>query len=400
MSENDFRLECFSKAEAELLAVVQWMENCKKTQVLESKNHNGFDKMTLIGIAFQVNANTCKLGLMYASLSSLTKAYNRQFASFLGKDRLNKVLGYFEEMKNTMFTSQSENECQDKDKKENEMENENKSLDSHQSHLFSMIEHTNNFSDTEVAHELTLSISQFRKALLANLMVCKRITQEEQDNLDSLDALEMIYQQSLQETWENVKDFSCAFHEEDFKEEMAVTKEIADGDSSILQRYYHQWTPQQFTRHAIAVHLLRIQQQRLASANDARSLFPDDPAKEKNAIKVARELEHIILKTRKVNHSDNRQFATRCIVFLKEELEYEGTMSSFLAFLTVHYQGKLCFPDLSAFSVDNKKMFQLERQKNTADGMLKLKALNRMAFEQAARVRQLLAVPNSIRISA
>jgi len=400
MSENDFKLECFSKAEAELLAVVQWMENCKKTQVLESKNRKGFDKMTMIGIAFQVNANTCKLGLMYAFLSSLSKAYNRQFASFLGKDRLNKVLGYFEEMKNTLLSNQSENECQDKDKKEKEDEKQNESINSHQSQLFSMIEHIDNFSDTEVAHELALSISLFRKALLANTTVCKRIIQEEQDSINTLDALEMIYQQSLQETWENVKDFSCAFHEEDFKEEMAVAKEIADGGSSVLLRYYHQWTPQQFTRHAIAVHLLKVQQQRLACVNDAHSLFPDDPTKEKNAIKVARELEHIILKTRKVNHSDNRQFATRCIVYLKEELEYEGTMSSFLAFLTCHYQGKLCFPDLSAFSVDNKKMFLLERQKNTVDGMLKLKELNRMAFEQAARVRQLLAVPSSIRISA
>lgn len=385
MSENDFRLEGFNKAEAELLTVVQWVEDCKKAHVLENMNIKRFGKMAMIDIAFHVKANTCKLGLMFASLSTLAKAYNQQFAAFVSKDRIAKVLYYFETMKNTMFPHQDES------KNENVNESEN---------LFSVIEHIDNFSDAEIANELAQSIRQFRKILLASTMVCQRIIQEEQDCLGNLDALQMMYHQSLHAAWNQMKDFANAFHEEDFKAEMLVAQKITDGGPAALQDFYHVWTPQQFTRHVIAMHLLKEQQLRLSLPSDAHSLFPDNPTKEKNAVKVARELDRIILKTRKVNHSDNRQFATRCIVYLKEQLEYEGTMSSFLAFLTSHYQGKLCFPDLSAFSVDNKKMFMLERQKDTVDGMLKLKQLGKMAYEQATRVRQLLAVPNSIRISA
>lgn len=106
MPENDFRLEGFNKAETELLSAVQWMEDCKKAKVFENMSGKLFGKMAMIDIAFHVKANTCKLGLMFASLSTLAKTYNRQFASFMGKEKLAKVLCYFEEM--NQFIKKSE----------------------------------------------------------------------------------------------------------------------------------------------------------------------------------------------------------------------------------------------------------------------------------------------------
>lgn len=401
MSENDLRLECFNKAEAELLTVIQWMEDCKKVHVWQDMNRKRFDKMTMIDIAFHVKANINKMGMMYSSLFMLSKTYNQQFASFIRKDRLAKVLSDFEEIKDTMQDFQGNiNGSPKENEAENEIECNAETPSIFDKNIFTVIEKIDNYTETEISKGLVQLISQFHKVLLASLMMCKTIIQEEQGNTSTVDTLQAIYQQSLHEVWETVKDFACAFHEEDFKTEMATAKKIADGDASVLQDSYHNWTPQLFTRHAIAVHLLRVQQQHLSAPSTAIILFPDNPSKEKDAIKVAKALDRIIVKTRKVNHSDNRQFATRCIVYLKEQLEYEGTMSSFLAFLANHYEGKLCFPDLSAFSVDNKKMFQLERLKNTVDGMLKLKQLNQMAYEQATRVKHLLTIPSSIRISA
>lgn len=400
MSENELKLDFFNKAEAELLSVTQWMEDCKKVHVMENMNRKQLDKMTMIDIAFQVKANINKMGMMYTSLFMLSKNYNRQFASFMRKDRLAKVLNNFEEMKNTMEDFNENEMASMSCEKENMPQDTTKGSSLFDKNLFAVIEHIDDYTETEIANGLTCLISQFCKVLSTNLTMCKNIMQEEQGNIDTHDALTAIYHKSLHEVWETVKDFASAFHEEDFKAEMSVAKLIADGDTTVLQDYYHRWTPQLFTRHAIAVHLLRERQQRINASSSTFSLFPDDPSREQNAIRVAKALDRIIVKTRKVNHSNNRQFATRCIVYLKEQLEYEGNISSFLAFLASHYQGKLCFPDLSAFSVDTKKMFQLEREKNTVDGILKLKQLNQMAYEQATRVKHLLNAPSSIRISA
>lgn len=416
MSEEEFKLNSFSKAEAELLSVVQWLEDCQKEQVMEHISQRHFDKMMIIDIAFHLKANINKMGMMYAALFMLSKNHNRHFASYLGKERLGDVMQHFEDMKAIIANLKhsfphdgtgkmpKDGTCK---MPKHEEEADIKELPGiFDANLFSVIHHLDAYSDVQFVQSLNSLCRQFYKVLLASQMLCQAIMQEEQNILAAPEILLAIYQQNIKEAWETVKDFAVAFHEEDFKEEMTTAQRLDEGDIELLRQYYHQWTPQLFIRHAIAAHMLHDKQMRLNSCQSAHMLFPENPEKEQDAIFAAEHLDGIIVKTRKVNHSDNRQFATRCIVYLKEQLGYDGTMSSFLTFLESHYEGKCCFPDLSAFSVDSKKMLRLEAHQNTVDEILKKKQLDKMEQEQAMRIKHILAhenalvAKNAIRISA
>lgn len=402
MSEEEIKLESFNKAEAELLSVIQWLEECQKEHVMEHLNFHHLDKMMVVDYAFHVKANINKMGMIYTALFMLSKTYNRHFASYMGKERLNKVMLHFEDMKETIANlkdSFKQTELGNILAEVSGNPNEAKT-GIFDSNIFSVIENIDTYSDADFTHGMKLLLCQFYKVLVASLMMCRTIIQEEQNNLDTPVELQAIYQQSIKEAWETVENFAGAFHEEDFKAEMTTAQKLADGDAVLLQQYYHQWTPQLFVRHAIAVHLLRDKQMRLNNCQSAHMLFPDNPEKEQDAIRVAEHLDNIIVKTRKVNHSDNRQFATRCLVYLKEQLGFEGNMSAFLAFLETHYKGKRSFPDLSAFSVDSKKMLRLEGHRNTVDGILKMKELDKMASEQKMRIHRILSNKNAIKISA
>lgn len=407
MSEEEFKLNSFGKAEAELLSVAQWLEDCQKEQVMESMSHHHFDKMMIIDIAFHLKANINKMGMMYAALFMLSKNYNHHFASFLGKERLGNMMQHFEDMRAIIANLKHSfphdgigNMLKDGT---NGSKNQAGIFDAN---LIEIIHHADAYSDVHFIQGLNRLCRQFYKVLLASQMLCQAILQEEHDILNAPEILLAIYQQNCKEAWEMVKEFAGAFHEEDFKEEMTTAKKIDEGDTELLRQYYHQWTPQLFKRHAIAVHMLHDKQMRLNNCQSAHMLFPENPEKEQNAILAAQHLDGIIVKTRKVNHSDNRQFATRCIVYLKKQLGYDGTMSAFLAFLESHYEGKRSFPDLSAFSVDSKKMLRLEAHQNTVDGILKLKQLDKIEHEQAMRIKHILAHENAlvaksaIRISA
>lgn len=407
MPEEEFKLNSFSKAEAELLSVVQWLEDCQKEQVMEHIVHRHFDKMMLIDIAFHLKANINKMGMMYAALFMLSKNHNRHFASPLGKEQLGNVMQHFEDMKAIIANLKHSFPHDGTSKMPKNEEADIKGMTGvFDANLFSVIHHIDAYSDVQFFEGISSLCRQFYKVLLASQMLCQSIMQEEQNILDAPEILQAIYQQNIKEAWEKAKDFAVAFHEEDFKEEMATAQRLDEGDAELLRQYYHQWTPQLFMRHAIAAHMLHAKQMRLNSCQSAHMLFPENPEKEQDAILAAQHLDGIIVKTRKVNHSDNRQFATRCIVYLKAQLGYDGTMSSFLTFLESHYEGKRSFPDLSAFSVDSKKMLRLEGHKNTVDGILKMKQLDKMEHEQAMRIKHILAhenaiaAKNAIRISA
>lgn len=407
MSEEEFKMNSFGNAEAELQSVAQWLEDCQQELAMEHMDHRRFDKMMVIDIAFHVKANINKMGMMYAALFMLSKNYNRHFASYLGKERLSNVMQLFENMKDIIANLKHSFPhdgigYMPKDET-SDTKNQAGIFDAN---LIEVIHHIDAYSDTHFVQGLNRLLRQFYKVLLASQMLCQAIVQREQNILDAPEILQAIYQQNCKEAWETVKEFAGAFHEEDFKEEMATAKKLDEGNTELLRQYYHQWTPQLFKRHAIAVHMLHDKLMRLNNCQSAHMLFPENPEKEQDAIFAAEHLDGIIVKTRKVNHSDNRQFATRCIVYLKKQLGYDGTMSAFLAFLESHYEGKRSFPDLSAFSVDSKKMLRLEAHQNTVDGILKMKQLNKIEHEQAMRIKHILAHENAlvakstIRISA
>lgn len=123
-------------------------------------------------------------------------------------------------------------------------------------------------------------------------------------------------------------------------------------------------------------------------------LFPDNPEKEQDAIKVAESLDSVIVKTRK---SDNtRTFSTRSIAVLKEAIGYDGGNSLFLRFLQEHYPGVNRFPGISAFSVDSKKMLLMKPNSLKADEKKKWEKCQEEADGVKSRVDLLLHKTYSI----
>lgn len=101
MSEDNFKLKCFDRAEASLLTVINWMEGCRKDNIIANLTENKIDKLKIMNVVFDIRANINHMSLMYASLFDLSQTYNKQFASFMDRRRLSKVMENFESMKDT-----------------------------------------------------------------------------------------------------------------------------------------------------------------------------------------------------------------------------------------------------------------------------------------------------------
>lgn len=229
-------------------------------------------------------------------------------------------------------------------------------------------------------------------------MLCRTIIQEEARTMESTQELEKIYYQSLNDVLKSLEELLDTFHEEDFQEEMSVAKNFFTNTPQALAKYFHMWSPKAFKCHAIATLLLKMKKTSPQTATTA-ILFPHAPDKEKEAIIVAKALDFIITKTRKVNHSTDRQFTTRSLVCLKEQLGYEGSIGTFINFLKKHYKGTNSFPDISAFSKDSERMQKLVRNRNTADGQAKQAKLQSEAIAQAKRINDLLTRNKTLDIS-
>lgn len=103
---------------------------------------------------------------------------------------------------------------------------------------------------------------------------------------------------------------------------------------------------------------------------------------------IAQKLDYVITKTRKKGSA--KTFSTRSIMVVMEQMGYKGGTSNFLRFLKEYYAGESLFPDLSAFSVDNKKMYRLEANKDSAEGKEKWEKCQEEARGVVSRMQNLL----------
>lgn len=415
MSDDNFKLKCFDRAEASLLTVINWMEGCRKDNIIANLTEKKIDKLKIIHVVFDINANINNLSLMYASLFDLSQTYNKQFASFMDRKRLSKVMENFESMKDTAsflresltaslgeaielkgLPAPTETIHQEDYSISDEPETSRPNI--FENNILSNIAKLDTFSDALFINDFLQLVSKLYQVLLATLILCRTIIQEEARAMQNTETLESIYNQSLSDVLTSVEELMDTFHEEDFQEEMSIAKKFFTNAPQILAKYFHIWSPLAFKRHAIATRLLKMKNISPQTAT-TEMLFPYDPDKEKKAIIIAKALDFIITQTRKVNHSTDRQFRARWLVCLKEQLGYEGNMSTFINFLKKHYKGAIVFPDISAFSKDSKTMLKLDKNRNTADGKAKQEKMESETLSQAKRINDLLTRNKTLDIS-
>ena len=362
MKDDDFKIECFGKAETGLLSVIHWLEGCRKNNTIENLTTNNIDKMKIVETAFEIKANINNLEVMYASLFILSQTYNKSFASYMSSDRLAMVLENFESMKDTATylkeclsshlsdaidleliakDSTSDNICT------HEAETSTNIFDKN---IFTTIEKLESYNNSQVISDFLDLTSTLYKSLLATLMLCRTIIQEEQKVLENVELLEKIYQQNLNDVWESLKDLFEAFHQEDFKDEITVARKFMDNTAEQLHDNFHQWTLKQFQRHVIATKFCSEFMKKPAE-EQIILLFPNNPEKEKVARQVVMALDCLELETRGGKSSPRKQFTSLSILTLKDKIGYDGEMATFIKYLHLNYHGEFDFPKPSALSI-------------------------------------------------
>lgn len=102
MKAEEYKLKCFNQAEEELLPVILAMERCRDEHEWEMLLNGHIDYEMISFTVANLQANTKKLEMMYSALFMLSNTYNKQFASYLCRDRIQEVMKLFEELKDTV----------------------------------------------------------------------------------------------------------------------------------------------------------------------------------------------------------------------------------------------------------------------------------------------------------
>lgn len=102
MKAEEYKLKCFNQAEEELLPVILAMERCRDEHEWEMLLNGRIDYEMISFTVANLQANTKKLEMMYSALFMLSNTYNKQFASYLCRDRIQEVMKLFEELKDTV----------------------------------------------------------------------------------------------------------------------------------------------------------------------------------------------------------------------------------------------------------------------------------------------------------
>ena len=241
MSDDNFKLVCFDKAEAELLTVIKWMEGCRKDNIIANLTKNKIDRLKIMNVVFDIRANINNLSLMYVSLFDLSQTYNKQFACYMDRKRLSKVMEHFEHMRDTasfLRENLSANLGEVIELKNlpapTEMvhpkdyifidEPEVSSSNIFEHNFFANIAKLETFSDFQFISDFLQLVSKLYKTLLATFMLCQTIIQEEARALQNTQVLESIYNLSLNDVLKSLEELLDTFHEEDFQEEMSIAK--------------------------------------------------------------------------------------------------------------------------------------------------------------------------------
>lgn len=357
-------------SEARILDMIAWIADYNGETLASKLKFHKFSKTQIMGMAYDVRENSAKLSKQYMLLLDLSQTYNNFFAAEIKQDRLTNIIQRFEqlneavEITKTTFSKFKEllsidfsRDGIEHDSGNSEKEIYLKSLP----HNFCIgqgmvINRKIAISYKECANILCSDIEEFYQLVLASLMMCRSLIQEEQRLMGDIKELEFIYKECFNNAWDAI-ELTIGMINPDLltKEELKIAEESCTNLPLFLVRYFHKMTNLEFTRHVMAVRFLKHQKEKTMTRSVCMVLFPEDPEFEKRVKMTANSLDDLHLETRQSATSGKRQFTTKAVIALKEQFGYKGAMETFVTYLKQNYTGDLDFPKPSALSIEKNK---------------------------------------------
>lgn len=368
-------------SEAGILDVITWIANYKGETLASKLRYNKFSKMQILYMAFDVQENLAKLSKHYMLLLDLSQTYNSFFAAEIKQDRLANITHRFEQLKDaveitkTTFGNFKEQFSQDLSKEHLVQVSDNSEKEAYVNSLpcrFSIgqgmvVNRKIALTYSQCANMLCEEVERFYQLVLASLMMCQSLMQEEKNLMGDIKELEFIYNECFENAWETIQatiDTLESVHPTD--EDIKRAKECNNNFPLFLVKYFHKMNNLEFTRHVMAVKFLLHLKEKAKARSEGIILFPDNPNMEQTAKNTAMALDSLNLKTRQQRDSDKRQFNTKAIIALKEQLGYDGAMETFVAYLKQNYHGDIGFPKPSALSTEKGKEYKLANMSDLA----------------------------------
>lgn len=381
MFDNKRGKDCFKESEAGILDAIAWIADYNGETLTSKLKHHKFSKTQIMSMAYDVRENSAKLSKQYMLLLDLSQTYNNLFAAEIKQDRLVSIAQRFEQLKEAveltkatfgkfkeLLSNDHSEDDQEQSSNDSEKENYMKSLPMKFSIGQGMVVNRKiALSYKQCSNLLCNDVEEFYKLVLACLMMCQSLIQEEKKIMGDSKELEFIYEECFENAWDAIQVTIDMINPEQLTEkEMKMAEECCTNLPSFLIKYFHKMTNLEFTRHVMAMKFLKHQKEKAKTRSKCMTLFLDNPEMEQKVKMTIRALDNLNLETRQSASSGKRQFTTKAIIALKEQFGYEGAMETFITFLKQNYTGDLDFPKPSALSIEKGKEMLLSSKSDFA----------------------------------
>lgn len=222
-------------------------------------------------MAFDVQENLAKLSKHYMLLLDLSQTYNSFFAAEIKQDRLANITHRFEQLKDaveitkTTFGNFKEQFSQDLSEEHLVQVSDNSEKEAYVNSLpcrFSIgqgmvVNRKIALTYSQCANMLCEEVERFYQLVLASLMMCQSLMQEEKNLMGDIKELEFIYNECFENAWETIQatiDTLESVHPTD--EDIKRAKECNNNFPLFLVKYFHKMNNLEFTRHVMAVKFL------------------------------------------------------------------------------------------------------------------------------------------------
>lgn len=373
--------DCFRESEAGILDAIAWIADYNGETLTSKLKHHKFSKTQIMSMTYDVRENSAKLGKLYLLLLDLSQTYNNILAAEIKQDRLVSITQRFEQLKEaveltkTTFSKFKEllsNDHSEDDQAQisdcSEKENYLKSLPMKFCIGQGMVVNRKiSLSYKQCSNILCKDVEGFYQLVLASLMMCQSLIQEEKKLMGDAKELEFIYNECFENAWDAIQATIDMMNPDQLtEEELKRAEESCTNLPLFLVKYFHKMTNLEFTRHVMAVKFLKHQKEKAKARSECMTLFPDDPEMEMKVKMTVRALDKLNLETRQSASSGKRQFTTKAIIALKEQFGYEGAMETFVTYLKQNYTGEIDFPKPSALSIEKNKEVLLSSKSDFA----------------------------------
>lgn len=374
MNRNKQEKECIKDSEAGILDMITWVANYNDEELVNKLCHLKFSKLRIKLMVCDMVTYSGKLSKQLILLRSLSQTYNNAFAAEIKQKQLNSIIQCFEKLKKTMDStkitfakfkealakaptlkdSKQVSPCQEK---ENQLESLPKNFFTEQG-----IEDSNDINPSykECSELLCDKVEEFYQLVLACLMMCQTLIQEEKRITGDVQELKLIYDTCFDNALETIQNAIELIDPNKLtEEENRRAEECSANMQQFLIKYFHNMTNLEFTRHVMAVKILSHKKENAKERSKRIALFPDNLEKEQKVMMTIRALDKLNLESRLSASTGKRQFTTKTVIALKDQFGYEGAMEGFVAYLKQNYQGNLDFPKASALSTEKGNEYKL-----------------------------------------